>query len=124
MMSTLPRRRTGFTIIELVVVVVIIGILASIAMAKFGGAKRRAYVTAMRSDLRGLATVAASRYLSENSYENVVVVQGSDGVTLTFTGTLTGWSARATHVGAPGVECTFAAGTSLAADAPSQPVCQ
>lgn len=124
MLSTLIRRRTGFTIIELLVVVVIIGILASIAMAKFGGSKRRAYVAAMKSDLRGLATVAESRYTSDNSYENVVAPEGSDGVTLTFTGTLSGWSATATHVGVPGVECAIAAGTSLAADAPSGPICK
>jgi len=124
MRSTLMRRRTGFTIIEVLVVVVIIGILASIAMAKFGGAKRRAYVTAMKSDLRSLATVAESRYTSDNSYEDVVAPPGSEGVTLIFTGTPSGWSATATHVGVPGVECTIAAGTLLVADAPSEPFCR
>ena len=124
LVSPVLRRRTGFTIIEVLVVVVIIGILASIALAKFGGAKRRAYVTAMKSDLRGLATVAESRYTSDNSYEDVVAPQGSDGVTLIFTGTPSGWSATATHVGVPGIECTIAAGTLLIADAPSEPYCQ
>ncbi len=123
-MRTLMRRRTGFTIIELLIVVLIIGILASVAIAKFGESKRRAYLTAMKSDLRGLATVAESRYTSDNSYENVVAPQGSDGVTLTFTGTTSGWSATATHVGVAGVVCTIAAGASLAANAPGEPVCQ
>jgi prepilin-type N-terminal cleavage/methylation domain-containing protein len=123
-MPTRMRRRTGFTIIELLIVVLIIGILASVAIAKFGESKRRAYLTAMKSDLRGLATVAESRYTSDNSYENVVAPQGSDGVTLTFTGTASGWSATATHVGVPGVVCGIAAGSSLAANAPSEPVCQ
>jgi prepilin-type N-terminal cleavage/methylation domain-containing protein len=123
-MSARMRRRTGFTIIELLVVVLILGILASIAMAKFGESKRRAYITAMKSDLRGLATVAESRFTSDNSYEDVEAPQGSEGVTLTFTGTSSGWSATATHVGVPGVECSIAAGSSLAANAPSEPVCQ
>ena len=70
-------------------VVLIIAILASIAIAKFGESKRRAYLTAMKSDLRGMATVAESRFTSDNSYENVEAPKGSDGVTLTFTGTLT-----------------------------------
>ncbi|QJR34343.1 type IV pilin protein [Gemmatimonas groenlandica] len=123
-MPALMRRRTGFTIIELLIVVLIIGILASVAIAKFGESKRRAYLTAMKSDLRGLATIAESRYTSDNSYESVVAPQGSDGVTLTFTGTVSGWSGTATHVGVPGVLCTIAAGSSLAANAPSEPVCQ
>ena len=122
-MRTLMRRRTGFTIIELLIVVLIIGILASVAIAKFGESKRRAYLTAMKSDLRGLATMAESRYTTDNSYENIVAPQGSDGVTLTFTGTSSGWSATATHVGVPGVECSIAAGSSLAANAPGEPVC-
>lgn len=118
------RRRIGFTIVELLVVVLIIGILASIAIAKFGDSKRRAYLAAMQSDLRGLATVAESQFTSDNSYEGVVAPQGSDGVTLTFTGTPSGWTARARHVGVPGVECAMAAGTMLAADARSEPVCR
>jgi prepilin-type N-terminal cleavage/methylation domain-containing protein len=118
------RRRIGFTIIELLVVVLIIGILASIAIAKFGDSKRRAYLAAMQSDLRGLATVAESQFTSDNSYEGVLAPQGSDGVTLTFTGTPSGWTARARHVGVPGVECAMAAGTMLAADARSEPVCR
>lgn len=123
-MSAQMRRRIGFTIIELLVVVLIIGILASIAIVKFGESKRRAYLAAMQSDLRGLATVAESQFTSDNSYADVVAPQGSEGVTLTFTGSPSGWTATATHVGVPGVECTMAAGTLLAADARSEPVCR
>ncbi|WP_411278525.1 type IV pilin protein [Gemmatimonas sp.] len=123
-MSALMRRRTGFTIIELLIVVLIIGILASVAISKFGESKRRAYLTAMKSDLRGLATMAESHFTSESTYAGVSAPQGSDGVTLRFTGTTSGWSATATHVGVPGVECTMAAGSSLAANAPGEPVCQ
>jgi len=118
------RRRTGFTIIELLIVVLIIGILASVAITKFGDSKRRAYVTAMKSDLRGLATVAESRFATDNSYADLVAPQGSAGVTLAFVGTTSGWSATATHAGVPGVECTMAAGSALAANAPGEAVCQ
>lgn len=123
-MQTLMRRRVGFTMMELLIVVLVLAILASIAITKFGDAKRRAYLTAMKSDLRGLATVAESRYTSDNSYEHVETPQGSDGVTLTFTGSTSGWSATATHLRVPGVACSIAAGTSLAANASSGPVCQ
>ncbi len=117
------RRRTGFTMTELLMVVVVLAILASLAMTKLGDSKRRAYLTAMKSDLRGLATVAESRYTSDNSYEGVDPPLGSAGVTLTFIGTASGWSATATHVNVPGVECTIAAGSSLPANAPGEPVC-
>ncbi len=122
-MRALIRRRTGFTMIELLMVVLVLAILASLAMTKFGESKRRAYITAMRSDLRGLATVAESRYTTDNSYENVEAPQGSQGVTLTFVGTTSGWSALAKHVGVPAVACTMASGSSLAADTPAEPVC-
>ena len=48
--------RKGFTLVELLIVVVIIGILAAIAIPKFANTKDKAYVAQMKSDLRNLAT--------------------------------------------------------------------
>ncbi len=118
------RRRIGFTLLELLIVVVILAILATFAIAKFGESKRRAYVTAMKSDLHGLATIAETQFATENSYQSVVAPQGSQGVTLTFEGTASGWSATATHAAVPGLTCTIASGSSLAAGSITEAACQ
>ncbi|MBL0940251.1 MAG: prepilin-type N-terminal cleavage/methylation domain-containing protein [Gemmatimonadaceae bacterium] len=110
MRHTPLRRRTGFTFIELLTVVVIIGILASLAITKFGDSKKRAFYAAMKSDLKGLATMAETQFANENTYANFNAPLGSQGVTLTFTPNAQGWSAKATHTGLPGVQCTLVAG--------------
>src|SRR5687768_4269490 len=53
---SMRTNRRGFTLIELLIVVVIIGILAAIAIPKFANTKEKAYLAAMKSDLRNLAT--------------------------------------------------------------------
>jgi prepilin-type N-terminal cleavage/methylation domain-containing protein len=63
-------RTTGFTLIELLIVVVIIGILAAIAIPKFSSTKGQAFLAAMRSDLRNLATAEESYYYSNNAYSS------------------------------------------------------
>ena len=54
------RGARGFTLIELLIVVVIIGILATIAIPKFASTKEQAFLAAMKTDLRNLATAEES----------------------------------------------------------------
>src|SRR5690348_16782984 len=63
-------RQSGFTLIELLIVVVIIGILAAIAIPKFSNTKGQAFLAAMRSDLRNLATAEEGYYYSNSAYSN------------------------------------------------------
>ena len=97
------RNTRGFTLIELLIVVVIIGILAAIAIPKFANTKEKAYVAAMKSDLRNLVTAQESYFADQVSYTSSTTAMSfsaSTGVTVTV-GTVsgTGWNATASHNG-------------------------
>lgn len=60
------RTTRGFTIVELLIVIVVIGILAAIVIVAFNGIQNRANDTAIRSDLTNLAK-KLELYKAENS---------------------------------------------------------
>ncbi len=96
--------RKGFTLTELLIVVVIIGILAAIAIPKFSNTKEKAYVAAMKSDLRNLVTAEESYFADTDLYGSVANLvnyySASAGVTIvaTATGGIS-YNATATHSG-------------------------
>jgi len=105
----MQRSNKGFTLIELLIVVVIIGILAAIAIPKFASTKDKAYVAAMKSDLRNLATYE-EQYAADNqgayfggTATSASPLQGftpSQNVTINATniaGPPPSWTATATH---------------------------
>ena len=100
------RRDTrGFTLIELMIVVVILGILASIVVPKFANGKERALTAAMKTDLRNLIAAEEAHYTNALSYYAGAIpdasfpYQPSENVTVTLSAvTNTGWQASASHV--------------------------
>ena len=91
----------GFTLIELLIVVVIIGIIASIAIPKFANTKEKAYVAAMKSDLRNLVTAEEAYFADSSKYTATVgnlKFQSTNSVSLPAITTGTGyWYATVTH---------------------------
>jgi prepilin-type N-terminal cleavage/methylation domain-containing protein len=104
----MAKARKGFTLIELVVVVLVIGILAGIVIAKFVNAKESAYLAAMKSDLRNFA-VYEQNYSNDNGtyFSGNGIAQGftpTPEITITATaapGTPPTWQALAVHARTP-----------------------
>ncbi len=101
----------GFTLIELLIVVVIIGILAAIAIPKFSSTRERAYLSALRADLRNLANLQAVYYNEMYSYSmsaSDLSFTNSEGVVVSMVeADNTGWSASASHMAMPGESCAI-----------------
>lgn len=57
----------GFTIVELLIVIVVIGILATITIVAYNGIQNRANDTAVQSDLRNLANILEMEYAKEEN---------------------------------------------------------
>jgi type IV pilus assembly protein PilA len=70
------RDDRGFTLIELMVVVLIIAILIAIAIPTFLGLRRRAQDRAAQSDLRNGLTAAKAFYTDLETYSGFDPVQG------------------------------------------------
>jgi type IV pilus assembly protein PilA len=99
------RNQKGFTLIELMIVVAIIGILAAIAIPQFAAYRERAFIASMKGDLNSVRTSEEAYYADNNVYlavastntpttipgvaqlsdgNTVVVTAGADGINTSF----------------------------------------
>ena len=99
---------------------VIIGVLSTVAIVKFGDSKRRAYIAAMKSDLHNIGMIAETKFVTENTYATMTAPRGSAGVTLDFSGTATEWTASARHEALPNFVCEIRSG----GGADAEPICR
>ncbi len=92
------KARKGFTLIEILLVIVIIGILATIAIYKYSDSKDKAGFATIKSDLRNLVTVEESYFTDTRVYSTdqaALNYKTSKSVTVTITSLdpARGWSA-------------------------------
>ena len=64
----MKRRRSAFTLIELLIVIAIIGILAAIAVPQFQNARVRAQVAQVKAELRTLALACQSYHIDKGMF--------------------------------------------------------
>jgi type IV pilus assembly protein PilA len=105
----------GFTLIELMVVVLIIAILIAIAIPTFLGARQKAQDRAAQSDLRNALTAAKTAYVDSEDYTVAATELSSVEPSLTYvSGGTASTAANVISVSAPSVNTLGMA--SLAAD--------
>jgi prepilin-type N-terminal cleavage/methylation domain-containing protein len=104
--------RKGFTLIEVVIAALVIGILAAVAVPRLTASKDKAYIAAMKADLHTVA-IFEEQYAADNHGQYFSGTATSDtplngftptkGVTMTLTAfnilgsQLAGWTATVKH---------------------------
>jgi type IV pilus assembly protein PilA len=105
------RKQKGFTLIELMIVVAIIGILAAIAIPQFASYRKRAHDSAAKSALKNLATTQEAYYADFQRYAETIAgvlttlgfkTEADVSVTIGAV-TLTTWDATAQHTSSDNV---------------------
>ena len=106
MLTKLSREKVnGFTLIELMIVIAIIGILAAIAIPQFNLYRQRSFNSSVMADMRNAATAQEGYFVRYNTYcSDVNGLTGStfgfflsDGVIMEITGSNTAYTISAYH---------------------------
>jgi type IV pilus assembly protein PilA len=64
------KEQEGFTLIELMIVIAIIGILAAIAIPQFSAYRKRSYNSAAQSDLKNFMIAQEAYFVNYHTYTN------------------------------------------------------
>lgn len=70
-MVSLKQRQSGFTIVELLIVIVIIGILATLVIVTFSGVQQKARDSERKTDINAIAGQLEAGYANKGYYPTV-----------------------------------------------------
>lgn len=102
----MKRRQQGFTLIELIAVMVILGLLAGLAANRYWSVKERVFKVTLRQDLRNVATQQEVYFNQNLTYAGDVAdltdFHASPSVTIRIIWSdKTGWAAVGEHASLP-----------------------
>ncbi|MFO0882086.1 MAG: type II secretion system protein [Candidatus Saccharimonadales bacterium] len=79
-MISLKKKQSGFTIVELLIVIVVIGILATLVIVTFSGVQQKARDTKRETDVKALASQLEVYYANNGSYPAIAQLQDNTWV--------------------------------------------
>ncbi len=119
----MPQGHRGFTLIELLLVMLIIGVLATIAIPKYTGAREKAFIATVTSDLKILAS-QMEIYQSSNQVYPATVAALTDfnpsarvTISINENNAGQGWAATGVHSALPTRQCGIFYGNGTAGNA-------
>jgi prepilin-type N-terminal cleavage/methylation domain-containing protein len=108
-------QRSAFTLVEILIAMIIVGILAAVAIPKFNTMKARANFAAMKVALKNLGQAEEAFFADHGEYSanlDSLNFKPSPEMTLTVVeASATGWSALIQHPQAVPHRCAFFLGT-------------
>lgn len=92
-MISLKRKQTGFTIVELLIVIVVIGILAALVVTTFSGIQKKARDSERQTDINAVHSQVEAYYAQNGKYPTLTNLNDATFIS----GQLKGLDASATH---------------------------
>lgn len=79
-MTSLNNKQRGFTIVELLIVIVVIGILAALVVTTFTGIQQKARNTERQTDIKAIHGQIEAYYAQNGSYPALGTSGSNDGI--------------------------------------------
>lgn len=126
--DVMKKKKKGFTFVEMMVVMVVLGALSSMAVPRLREYKQRAYIAAMQSDLGNLKIAQESHWGEHLQYSTDTTkldfrVTSDVLISITSKDIVGGYTAVATHTNLPGRQCATAMGPEAAPKEPGTITC-